>query len=107
VHVLRRPELGEQEPIFAGVGQLQFEVAQYRMANEFGAEIALEPAPFRLARGVEAAHAERLRNQRGAVVVETRAGEALVLFASEHALRWAQEDHPDIVFGELGLTRSQ
>jgi peptide chain release factor 3 len=66
VHVLRRPELGEQEPLFAGVGQLQFEVASYRLANEFGANVVLEPAPWQLARGIEPGAAERLRNQRGA-----------------------------------------
>jgi peptide chain release factor 3 len=106
VHVLRRPELGEQEPIFAGVGQLQFEVAQYRMAQEFGADILLEPAPYQLARRVDPGDADRLRNQRGSTVVETASGSTLVLFASEHALRWAQQDHPDVVFAELGLTRS-
>ncbi len=107
VHVLRRPELGEQEPIFAGVGQLQFEVAQYRMANEFGAEVSLEPAPWQLARGIDPRHADRLRNQRGAAVVETRDGTPLVLFSNEHALRWAQEDHPEVEFAELGLARSR
>jgi peptide chain release factor 3 len=106
VHVLRRPELGEQEPIFAGVGQLQFEVAQRRMADEFGAQVRLEPAPWQLARRVDAAAADRLRNQRGAAVVETSTGEPLVLFTSDHALRWAREDHPDVAFAELGLARS-
>jgi peptide chain release factor 3 len=107
VHVLRRPELGEQEPIFAGVGQLQFEVARYRMVHEFGAVVTLEPAPYQLARRIVPAAADTLRNQRGATVVETAAGEPLVLFPNEHALRWAREDHPEVEFGELGLARSR
>ncbi|MEX2620349.1 MAG: peptide chain release factor 3 [Egibacteraceae bacterium] len=105
VHVLRRPDFGDQEPIFAGVGQLQFDVASYRMAHEFGCDITLSPAPWQLAREVDAAHADALRPQRQCLVVEDRHGRTLVLFASDHALRWAQEDHPDVDFRQLGLTR--
>ena len=107
VHVLRRPEYGDQEPIFAGVGQLQFEVAQFRMATEFGCEITLTPAPWQLARQIDPADAAALRGQRGTVLVETARGETLVLFASEYALQWAREDHPDVAFAELGLQRSR
>jgi len=105
VHVLRRPDLGDQQPILAGVGRLQFEVAQHRMANEFGCEITLEPAPWQLARGVSAAAAEKLRGQRGTVVVRDRHGDHLLLCRDEHTLRWAAQDHPGITFTELGITR--
>ena len=106
VHVLRRPEYGEQEPLFAGVGQLQFEVAAYRMANEFGCEVTMSPAPWELAREIDAEHADRLRGQQRTVLVTDRQGRTLVLFASEFALQWARDDHPDVEFRELGLTRS-
>jgi peptide chain release factor 3 len=106
VHVLRRPEYGDQEPIFAGVGQLQFEVAAWRMANEFGAEVRIEPAPYELARRVDREHAGALQGQRGTLMVYNRVGETLVLFSNEHALRWAVEDHPQVEFAELGITRS-
>ncbi len=103
VHVLRRPELGEQEPILAGVGQLQFEVAAHRMATEFGAEVRLEPARWRFARGIDAEVAGRLRGQRGVEVAFDRHGNWLALFESEHALRWAREDLPEATFAPLGL----
>jgi peptide chain release factor 3 len=106
VHVLRRPEFGEQEPLFAGVGQLQFEVAQYRMANEFGCEITLSPAPWQLAREIDPAHVGAVRGQRGTLLVEDSKGRTLVLFASDYALQWAREDHPGVEFAELGLARS-
>jgi peptide chain release factor 3 len=105
VQVLRRPDFGDQEPIFAGVGRLQFEVAQYRMANEFGCDVTLSPAPWELARQIDFADAGRVRAQRGTALVEDAAGRTLVLFASEHALRWAREDLPDVTFAELGLRR--
>ncbi len=107
VHVLRRPEFGDQEPIFAGVGQLQFEVAAYRMANEFGCEIRLTPAPYQLAREIDPGAAGVLRGQRGTLLVNDRHDRTLVLFASEHALAWTREDHPDIELRELGLARQE
>ncbi|HVM18390.1 MAG TPA: peptide chain release factor 3 [Egibacteraceae bacterium] len=106
VHVLRRPEYGDQEPIFAGVGQLQFEVASYRMATEFGCEITLSPAPWQFARRVSAADVPKVEGQRGTVLCQDSQGRWLVLFASDYALQWAVEDHPDVVFGELGVARS-
>jgi peptide chain release factor 3 len=106
VHVLRRPDIGDQEPILAGVGQLQFDVAEHRMTHEFGAEVIVETAPWRLARRIDPAHAADLRGQRQCLVVEGPGGQALALFASEHALRWAQQDHPHIEFAELGMARS-
>jgi len=106
VHVLQRPEYGEQEPLLAGVGQLQFEVAEHRMREEFGAEMALAPAPWQLARLVVEGDTAALRGQRGTLIVQDSKGRILALFNSEHALTWAQQDHPDVVFAELGMTRS-
>jgi peptide chain release factor 3 len=102
VHVLRRPELGHQELILAGVGQLQFDVAQHRMAHEFGCPISLSPARWSFARRIAGEHADALRGQRQTILVEDRHGDALVLFASDFALEWAQQDHPAVIFEELG-----
>jgi peptide chain release factor 3 len=102
VHVLRRPHLGDQQPILAGVGQLQFEVAAWRLTTEFGAQVTVEAAPWQLARRIDPVHATRLKGQRGTVVVEGTPG-TVVLFDSDHALQWAAQDHPDVEFAELGV----
>lgn len=105
VQVLRRPEYGDQEPVFGGVGPLQFDVAAHRMEHEFGAPIIYSPAPYRLAREVAAVDADRFRGLRGTVVTTDRHDRTIVLFASEHALQWAREDRPDVDFRELGVAR--
>jgi peptide chain release factor 3 len=107
VHVLHRPEYGHQEPVLAGVGQLQFEVAQHRMEHEFGCPIRLSPAPWALARGVDPADAQALRGARRIQLVTNRHEELLVLFESEHVLRWVAEDHPDVELRELGHAAAQ
>ena len=42
----------KREPILAAVGQLQFEVVQFRLQNEYGVETTLEPLSYSLARWV-------------------------------------------------------
>jgi peptide chain release factor 3 len=55
VQVLRPPGGGgSQEPVLAAVGELQFEVAQYRLRTEYGVETRLETLPFTSARWVGA-----------------------------------------------------
>ena len=43
VQVLRDPDLGDQAPVLAAVGPMQFEVAVHRLENEFGAPVELSP----------------------------------------------------------------
>jgi peptide chain release factor 3 len=107
VHILRHPDYGDQEPILAGVGELQFEVFAHRMRSEFGCRIELRPARWQLARRVSPADAPRLRGRRGTMVVDDHEGNPLVLFESPHTLRWAREDLPDVDFVEIGVVREQ
>jgi peptide chain release factor 3 len=52
VQILRPVDSHTQEPILAAVGQLQFEVVQFRLGSEYGVETRLEPLPFTAARWV-------------------------------------------------------
>ena len=45
VQVLRDPDLGDQAPVLAAVGPMQFEVAVHRLENEFGAPVELSARP--------------------------------------------------------------
>ncbi|KAI5066145.1 hypothetical protein GOP47_0018769 [Adiantum capillus-veneris] len=52
VQVLYSVDSGRTDPILAAVGQLQFEVLQYRMSSEYGVEVQLEPLGYSVARWV-------------------------------------------------------
>ena len=41
MQVLRDPDLGDQAPVLAAVGRMQFEVATWRLEHEFGAPVEL------------------------------------------------------------------
>jgi peptide chain release factor 3 len=52
VQIMYSTDEFKREPILAAVGQLQFEVVQFRLQNEYNVETALEPLPYSIARWV-------------------------------------------------------
>mmetsp|Transcript_9572 Transcript_9572/g.33954 ORF Transcript_9572/g.33954 Transcript_9572/m.33954 type:complete len:593 (-) Transcript_9572:243-2021(-) len=53
VQVMYSMDEFKADPILAAIGQLQFEVVQARLLQEYGVETTLEPLPFQLARWVD------------------------------------------------------
>jgi peptide chain release factor 3 len=96
VQVLRSDRRGEQAPIFAAVGPMQFEVATHRMANELSAPISLEFLPYTVARAVDAAGAEVLKNQPSVEVFTRTDGVLLALFSTKWRLEGFMRDNPDV-----------
>ncbi|MFP3914049.1 MAG: peptide chain release factor 3 [Actinomycetota bacterium] len=92
IQVLRHPDRGEQAPILAAVGPMQYDVALYRLENEFGASVELTPTPYTLARRTDQEGAERLRGRRNVEVVTRADGGLLALFTSTYHLEAAQRD---------------
>jgi peptide chain release factor 3 len=93
--VLRRPDRGDQEPILAGVGEMQFEVMAHRMQEEYGATVELKPVPFKSARRTDTAGERALRLHPAATLVHRSDGTPLVLFESEFHLRRIETELPD------------
>ena len=52
VQIMYSADEFKREPILAAVGQLQFEVVQFRLRNEYNVETSLEPLPYSVARWV-------------------------------------------------------
>jgi peptide chain release factor 3 len=108
VQVLRDQNLGDQAPVLAAVGQMQFEVATHRLENEFGAKIELTTTPFTIARRTDAASAAELRAMQGVDVLERAEGTLLALFESKYWMERVLADHPELTLermvAEGGLT---
>ncbi|GBF94326.1 peptide chain release factor [Raphidocelis subcapitata] len=82
------------DPILAAVGQLQFEVVQFRLKDEYGVDTTLDPLPFQIARwvlngwpAVEAAG--RLFNTQA---VRDAWGRPVLLFRNEFALQQVEAE---------------
>jgi len=96
VQILLRPEIGMREPILAAVGELQFQVAEFRMAREFGCQIELSPTPWKRACLVDREHTPKLRGRWGIDLVEDSRGQPIALFLSERVLEATAEELPEI-----------
>jgi peptide chain release factor 3 len=96
VQVLRSDRRGDQAPVLAAVGPMQFEVAQHRMETEFGAPVELSPLDYSLARLTDAA-SEPVLNRESGVEVLTRSsdGALLALVTGKWRLDRLQRDHPE------------
>lgn len=101
VQVLRRPDVGDQAPVLAAVGELQFQVAEERMADEFGAAVILEPSRYIEARQTDAASAKELRAMRGVDVLEKDDGALFALFDSNYVLNRTLDEHPDLTLRSI------
>ncbi len=88
------------EPIFAAVGELQFEVAKYRLAAEYNVQAEFSRLPFSLARkvvGTPAALAAATWPTSARLLTDI-AGDPVALFESDWSVRLAQEWNPALRF---------
>ena len=101
VQVLRDPDLGDQAPVLAAVGPMQFEVALHRLTHEFGASVELRPTAYRVARRTDAESAARLRSMAGVDVLTRTDGELLALFESPYWLERLERESPELTLERL------
>jgi peptide chain release factor 3 len=101
VQVLRDKDLGDQAPLLAAVGPMQFEVAVHRLEGEFGAPVALEPTSWTVARRTDEASAAALAGIRGVAVYQRADGTRYALFESPYWLARIEADHPEILLERL------
>jgi len=101
VQVLRSDLRGDQAPVLAAVGPMQFEVAQHRMAGEMGAPVTLDRLSYRLARRTTREWVAELDRQSGVEVLQRGNGEWLALFADPWRLGRTQRDFPEAVLEPL------
>jgi peptide chain release factor 3 len=102
VQVLRSDRRGDQAPVLAAVGPMQFEVATHRMKGEMGAEITLDRLPYSLARRTTREWVTQLDGQSGVeCLLRDTDGEWLALFADQWRLGRTQRDFTDAVLDPL------
>lgn len=87
--------------MLGAVGQLQFEVFEHRMNNEYNSEIIMEPMGKKMARWIKPEDAdEKLATTRN-MLVRDRYDQPVFLFENEFALRWFNDKNPDVELFEL------
>ncbi len=98
VQIMYSADEFKRDPILAAVGQLQFEVVQFRLKNEYGVETKLELLPYSVARWVAGGwealeEAGRLFNTE---VVKDNWGRPVLLFRNQWNVDQIKGDFPEL-----------
>ena len=96
----------QSEPIFAAVGELQFEVAKYRLQSEYNVKTEFYRLPYGLARRVDGdpAAIAAATWPSSAKLVEDVRGVPVALFESQWTIPLAQEWNPGLRFEPFSET---
>ncbi|MBY0402767.1 MAG: peptide chain release factor 3, partial [Cyanobacteria bacterium] len=95
---------GQKNMVLAAVGQLQFEVIQYRLEKEYGVETILEPLhEYTHARWLvgSVSALDGLKWIVNAKKAEDPQGRAMALFKGEWALNYMLEQNPEVNFSPI------
>jgi peptide chain release factor 3 len=102
VQVLASDLRGDQAPVLAAVGPLQFDVVLHRLEHEFGARAELDHLNYTLARRTDAEGSRALAGQRAVEVLTRRHdGAILALFSDKWRLGQIQRERPGIMLEPL------
>ncbi len=101
VQVLRSDKRGNQAPVLAAVGPMQFEVAAHRLDSELNAPITLDHLPYTIARRTRSQDIAAIEARRNTEVMRRGDGALLALFTDRWQVQWVQRDHPEVVLDPL------
>jgi peptide chain release factor 3 len=92
---------GNQSPVLAAVGPMQFEVVGTRMESEYRAPVRFDRLDYAVARATDAAGAEALATVRGVEVLTRSDGTWLALFPDAWRATAVARDHPEVLLEQL------
>ncbi|GAA4608294.1 peptide chain release factor 3 [Actinoplanes octamycinicus] len=97
VQVLRSEQRGDQSPVLAAVGPMQFEVATFRLETEFGVKVNVDHLPYETTARTDPAGRDILRTEAGVeVMTRVRDDALLALFPNKWRMRSIVGRHPDL-----------
>jgi peptide chain release factor 3 len=105
IQILHLKDSAVKTPLLAAVGPLQFEVVQYRLESEYGAESRLEPANWTVIRWLPPTLTEeeldRIQLPTGARLAFDNQNKPVALFANEWSANYFIETNPKITVSAL------
>ncbi|MBW4671612.1 MAG: peptide chain release factor 3 [Cyanomargarita calcarea GSE-NOS-MK-12-04C] len=98
VQIMHSVDEAKRDPILAAVGQLQFEVVQFRLQNEYGVETLLELLPYNVARWVDGGWEvlDKVGRLFNSTTVKDSMGRPVLLFRNEWNCQQLEGDHPEL-----------
>lgn len=90
-----------EDYILGAVGQLQFEVFEHRMLNEYNSEVIMTSIGSRIARWVDPEQLDENMGSSRNMLVRDRFDQPLFLFENQFAMRWFSDKYPDVKLTSL------
>jgi peptide chain release factor 3 len=105
VQSLEADNAPQSAALLAAVGPLQFEVVQYRLEHEYGAECRFEPLPYTAARWFRARDGSAAKPSlpTSVTVVKDAEGQKVALFQDTWSLNAFTERNPDYEISDIPL----
>ena len=104
IHMLQVRGSTRREPLLGAVGQLQFEVVEYRLKSEYGADSRRESESWSVARwiapDVQLDELDSTRPSSSAIVIDS-AGQPMILFNDEWALNYFVKRNPKVGLSDV------
>jgi peptide chain release factor 3 len=98
IQIMYSADESKREPLLAAVGQLQFEVVQFRLLSEYGVETQLDLLPYSVARWVDGGWEalEKVGRLFNTATVKDSRNRPVLLFRNEWNCQQLQSDHPEL-----------
>ncbi len=108
VQIMYSTDEAKRDPILAAVGQLQFEVVQFRLQNEYGVETTLDVLPYSVARWVSNGWEvlEKVGRLFNTTTVKDSMGRPVLLFRNEWNCQQLIGDHPELILSAIAPVTS-
>lgn len=85
-----------EDYILGAVGQLQFEVFQYRLLHEYNAEVEMTPMGSKIARWIDPEDLDPNMSSSRNLLCRDRFGNPVFLFENQFAMRWFEDKYPAV-----------
>ena len=89
------------EYILGAVGQLQFEVFQYRLANEYNSEVTMQSLGSKIARWIRPDQLDPSMSSSRNLLCKDRFDQPVFLFENQFAENWFQQKYPEVQLDSL------
>ena len=90
-----------EEFILGAVGQLQFEVFQFRLLNEYNSEVDMTPMGSKIARWIEEEDLDVNMSSSRNLLCKDRFDNPVFLFENQFAMRWFEDKYPEVKLKSL------
>jgi peptide chain release factor 3 len=103
IQIMYSVDEAKRDPILAAVGQLQMEVVQFRLQNEYGVETTLDWLPYTVARWVDGGWPALEKTGRlfNTITVKDSWERPVLLFRNEWNCNQLLADQPDLILNSV------